>query len=352
MDSNIKGASCILRYIFISFFPTLFIAFITLNYFKIIDLSNINKDIFYITLFIYFIFLFFIPHNAYIAECKIKSNLNQLTNAIDSEIERTSIIINNQIKSVLNLRDFLEDYFSNIRNDNFAKIATSTFPMLGILGTFIAIATSMPDFTVTNSKELDTEISKLLSGLGTAFYASIFGIFLSLIWSFFERYGLSKIEKFVKSLETIYNKNLWLKQDLLKFQYEQKLLIENSFIQSLKEIFNLDFIKEINKEHLNSYEKIIQKTQENLKNIEKTLLDTSNILALNINKLHTTNKALEANESIEKNLEEFNRSSKELKDLLLSFDSSLDTALIKIDRELAKSVMHIENMVKILKEIK
>ncbi len=32
---------------------------------------------------------------------------------------------------------------------NFAKIGTSTFPMLGILGTFIAIAISMPDFTGT-----------------------------------------------------------------------------------------------------------------------------------------------------------------------------------------------------------
>ena len=51
------------------------------------------------------------------------------------------------------------------------------FPTLGILGTFISIALSMPDFTSNNIVALDSEITKLLSGVGTAFYVSIYGIF-------------------------------------------------------------------------------------------------------------------------------------------------------------------------------
>ncbi len=56
---------------------------------------------------------------------------------------------------------------------NFAVVATSLFPMLGILGTFTAIAISMPDFSIDDMGSLDKQISILLSGIGTAFYASI-----------------------------------------------------------------------------------------------------------------------------------------------------------------------------------
>ncbi len=59
-------------------------------------------------------------------------------------------------------------------------MASSLFPLLGILGTFTAIAVSMPDFSISDTDTLDKQISILLSGIGTAFYASIFGIFLSL----------------------------------------------------------------------------------------------------------------------------------------------------------------------------
>jgi len=350
-QNHSHNCSTFIRFLLVALLPTLFLAFIYLNYFHIISIGNISREILYITSFIYFVFLLFIPHNAYIAECKIKARFTQLSNALDNEIEQTSVVINNRRKSVLNIREFLQSYFSNIRNDNFAKIATSTFPMLGILGTFIAIAISMPDFTVSDTKELDKEISSLLSGVGTAFYASIFGIFLSLLWSFFERYGLSKIEKLSSSIENIYQHSIWSKQELLKFQYEQKQLLENEFTSALKEVFNLDFIKDINKEHLKSYEEIINITQNGLEHIRTSLLEASNTLSKNVKQLHSTNEAIEAQRNIQNNLAVFNKSNKELKELLLSFDNSLDTALIKIDRELAKSVDQISKMAKIVKEL-
>ena len=43
----------------------------------------------------------------------------------------------------------------------------------------------MPDFSSGNTTALEQEISLLLGGVGTAFYVSIFGIFLSIWWTFF-----------------------------------------------------------------------------------------------------------------------------------------------------------------------
>jgi len=352
MSKEIKSGSCFGKYLFIVLLPLAFVAFLGANFYGVIGVANITPHIFYTILVIFFIFLLFVPHNAYIAECRIKNQFSATQNELEKTIEKTALTINGRTKSVLNVKDFLEEYFKNVRNDNFAKIASSTFPMLGILGTFIAIAISMPDFTVSNSKELDAQISQLLSGVGTAFYASIFGIFLSLLWNFFERYGLSKIESLTSSVEDIYNQYIWSEKELVMFQYDHKHIIENEFTKSLKDIFNLDFIKDINKEHLQAYEKVIGKTQSGLKDIENSLIQTSNILIHNIQQLDVTNKSIEAKKSLEDNLEQFNNSAKELKTLLTSFDNVLDIALMKIDNELAESVMHIEHIVKSVKELK
>ena len=349
MDSK-NSSFCFGNFLLIALIPTIFVAFIGASYFKIFNIVNISMHTFYIIVFIYIIFLFFIPHNAYVASCKVKSNLPVTRNELEKSLEKTAINIGGKTKSVMSVRDFLQEYFQNIRNDNFAKIASSTFPMLGILGTFIAIAISMPDFTVSSSKELDKEISILLSGVGTAFYASIFGIFLSLLWAFFERYGLSKIEKYTRSLEEIYSNYIWSQKELLKFQFDQKTLFENDFTKHMKEIFNLDFIKDINKEHMQNYTEIISKTQEGFKSLEKSLINANTQLTNSIHELQVSSQAVDATKTIKDNLEEFNKSTKELKELLESFDNGLDDAMGKIDRELANAVLQIESMVKTLKD--
>ncbi len=350
--NNQYNSSCFGRFLLIILLPLIFLIFISLSYFGVFKVLNIHSETFYILIAIFLIFLLFVNHNAYIAECKIKKQFEVTRNELEKALDNTALEIEGQIKSVLSVRDFLEDYFRSIRDDNFAKIATSVFPMLGILGTFIAIAISMPDFTVSSSKELDSEISRLLSGVGTAFYASIFGIFLSLLWTFFEKLGLSKIERLTQSLEDIYSKYIWSNKELLKFKYNQKAIRDNELIKTLKETFNLDFIKEINKEHLESYEAIIEKTSKGLKEIEGNLIAQSTKLERVANTLKQSHDSIEARENLEKNIKEFNKSAKELNNLLTNFDLGLDNALTKIDKELASSVKEIEKMANIIKNLK
>ena len=350
--NNEHSGSCFGRFFLIALVPFLFVLFLGANFFGFINFINISAHTFYIILAIFVIFLLFIPHNAFISICKIESQFNITRNELEKNLEKTALTIEGNTKSVLSVRDFLEDYFKNIRNDNFAKVASSTFPMLGILGTFVAIAISMPDFTVSSSKELDLEISKLLSGVGTAFYASIFGIFLSLWWTFFERLGLSSIERLTLSLEDIYSKYIWSQKELLKFKYNQKAIRDNELIKALKETFNIGFIKDVNREHLESYEKIIDSTKEGLGNIEKTLSNSSEKLIKNIQEINSANDAIESKKALEANLEEFNKNAKELQKLLETFDNGLDNSLNKIDKELAQAVRHIADMVESVKELK
>ncbi|MEZ4694545.1 MAG: MotA/TolQ/ExbB proton channel family protein [Aliarcobacter sp.] len=137
--------------------------------------------------FIFFIYIFFVKHNAYFVSCKFKTQYHDLSYSLKEYINKNLLTIGDITKANGSVDDFLQDYTSNIRNTNFSSIASGIFPTLGILGTFISIAFSMPDFNAGTSSALEGEISKLLGGVGTAFYVSIYGIFLSIWWTFFEK---------------------------------------------------------------------------------------------------------------------------------------------------------------------
>mgnify|MGYP003434675363 FL=1 len=144
--------------------------------------------------FIYFIYLFFIIHNAYYVSCKFKTQYTAMFFSLKEYVDNNLLTIDNSTKANGSVDDFLKDYTSNLRNNNFSSIASGIFPTLGILGTFISIALSMPDFSSGTTDALEKEISLLLGGVGTAFYVSIYGIFLSIWWTFFEKIGMSRFE--------------------------------------------------------------------------------------------------------------------------------------------------------------
>src|SRR5574344_2444020 len=149
--------------------PSLLFAIVILCYLNILPLK---VDIHTVVLigFIYLIYLFFIRHNAYYVACKFRTLYADLQIALLDYINSNLLTIAQTSKANGSVDDFLQDYTSNLRNSNFSSIASGIFPTLGILGTFISIALSMPDFTSNNIVALDSEITKLLSGVGTAFY--------------------------------------------------------------------------------------------------------------------------------------------------------------------------------------
>ena len=173
--------------------PTALFAIIVLCYFGFFPLKVEIHSVVLIG-FIYLIYLFFIRHNAYYVSCKFKTQYEELFFYLKNYINNNLLTIGDITKANGSANDFLKDYTSNIRNTNFSSIASGIFPTLGILGTFISIAFSMPDFSSGTSNALEKEITVLLGGVGTAFYVSIFGIFLSIWWTFFEKIGMSRFE--------------------------------------------------------------------------------------------------------------------------------------------------------------
>ena len=293
---------------------------------------------------ILFIFLLFISHNASYSFCKISKSFNTLEEDLEEALKKNGLTIMGKTKSTLNIEEFLEEYFKDIRDNNFARVASSIFPMLGILGTFIAIAISMPDFTVDSTKKLDKEISILLSGVGTAFYASIYGIFLSLWWTFFEKRGQSQIDRLLLELERLYNSHIWQKSELIKHQHQQTELRDKEVIKALKEAFNMDYIKDLHSQYLKSFENITDQSNRSLKLLTQKMQLVSDELRRTLMSLEDKKGQAEAEALLRENLKEFVKASKSLQEGLERFDSSMEKNLKNIDYELANAVERLGRM--------
>ncbi len=196
--------------------------------------------------FIYFIYLFFVVHNAYYVSCKFKTQQESMFFNLKDYIDNNLLTIDNTTKANGSVDDFLKDYTSNLRNNNFSSIASGIFPTLGILGTFISIALSMPDFSSSNTTALEQEISVLLGGVGTAFYVSIYGIFLSIWWTFFEKIGMSRFEHDTYKIKEATKSYFWTKIDIESIHIRSNLDNFSKMSEVFEKITSNNMIDNIN----------------------------------------------------------------------------------------------------------
>lgn len=296
------------RFLVISSVPILLFIMLLLGFNNYIPLKVEIHSIVIIFL-ILIIFLFFTSHNAWYSFSIFKKRLDNSKESINTFLDSKPLTLNGKTKSYASLDDYLENLSANLRNDNFANIASSIFPTLGILGTFTAIAISMPNFTVDSKQALENEITLLLSGVGTAFYASIYGIFLSIWWVFFEKRGLTKIENEINSIKSSYKDKIWTQKE-----FEIAKLLQNSegdFIKKIEAVLTPDYIS--------SLDNMIKHKLEYLSQINRAFVAIESKISTNYAKLSSMfensvekqEKLLESFETIQKSIEKINESFEE-----------------------------------------
>ncbi len=349
IDEEKKNKRCYEYFITILSVPLMVILSIILSYIGILGLNvEIHSVVVISTIFI--IFVLFIRHNANYSICQMKNSFAKMENSLRDALKDNSLSIMGETKSTLNIHEYISEYYKDIRNDNFAQVATSIFPMLGILGTFIAIAISMPDFSVKDVTSLDKEITILLSGIGTAFYASIFGIFLAIWWTYFEKSGVSKVDRYILELEKLYSKHIWKKSELIKHQHQQNELKDQEIIKTLKETFSLDFIRELNEQYMKNFKLITDNTTEAFTQLGNTLSDSSKDLRNTLDRIDKAQESIDAVETIKHSIEDFSDTAKTLSKTLDKFDNSVDKTFVKIDNEIGDIVHRLGDFASIISE--
>lgn len=276
-----KGANCFFKTLTLLSVPIFLFLFAIAGYFKVI---NFNVEIHSILMIgsIFMIYLFFVRHNAYYASCKLRRNFIDVKADLLKYINKNLLSIAGIEKANAPLDDFLKEEAKTMRNENFSSIAAGIFPTLGILGTFISIAISMPDFSSQTSQVLEEEISKLLGGVGTAFYVSIYGIFLSIWWIFFEKSGMSRFQKDALIIKDATRDYFWQKEEIEQTYFRKSM--EN--FEKLNSVFDTfasgTFVENLNKalaQRMHIFEQIIEHEQKATDKVAKLLEDGSSKIA-------------------------------------------------------------------------
>lgn len=95
--------------------------------------------------------------------------------------------------------EFSYDYFNEKQllssNTNLRLINSipATLVGIGILGTFVGLTYGISNFQTDSTEDIKNSIQILLSGMGTAFVSSIYGMLLSLVFTFFEKMQVNSL---------------------------------------------------------------------------------------------------------------------------------------------------------------
>jgi biopolymer transport protein ExbB/TolQ len=344
-----ENGDCLQYFWIILSIPLAVLVMVALGYIGIVPLK-VEMHTLSVVGIIFTIFIFFVKHNANYAICQMRGNKQQMEQSLKKALENNALSIMDETKSTLNVHEYIKEYYKDIRNDNFAQVAPSIFPMLGILGTFIAIAISMPDFTVKDVTALDKEITILLAGIGTAFYASIYGIFLSIWWTYFEKRGVSKADKYILELEKLYQPHIWKKSELIKHEHMQNSLKDQEIVKTLKETFNMDFVKELNEQYMKNFRVIVEDTTRTFTLLSDNMSHASRDLRNTVAVIEKRRESINAVEAIRQNIEGFNQNAEVLHHAIDKFDASIDKSFVKIDSEIASIVEKLGEFAVIISE--
>ena len=344
MNTLHAKVNCSANFIVIALLPLLFFVTMLAGYLGFIPLNIPLYTLVYIG-FIFLVFLLFIKHNANYAACKMRGTQLEMESSLKKELIAKSLTLGEESKSILDIDKFLNHFYRDVRNDNFVSVASSIFPMLGILGTFVAMAISMPNFSASSADALDSEISTLLSGVGSAFFASIYGIFLSLLWTYFEKRGLSKIDNYFHNIETLFASHIWSEDELSIHQHSKSDLEENRFLSALKETFDLSFIRDINQQQLEAFKEVMHESNQNFTLLANTIDQASQQIQGSLAIIDQSTTAVDAQNQIKSQLERFVTATEALEKSTKLYAGQMDTTLNKsfekIDAEIGDIVVKL-----------
>ncbi len=337
---NRQRGNCWIRLLWLGVVPLLIFAGSVAAYLGYISLRMELHSVTMIGM-IFVIYLFFIKHNAYYGACKFKRVQHALGTALEHYIEKNLLDIGGVRKANAPFDQFIKNFTASLRNDNFASVAASVFPTLGILGTFISIALTMPDFSSQDSAQLEQEISQLLGGVGTAFYVSIFGIFLSLWWIFFEKKGMSEFERGVRIIREKTRGYFWTKEEIEQVHFTQSMKNYENLNAIFSKITSNEFLDNIQNalhERLGLFESIIHHEQ---KALRKSSEHFEEILRLSDRSMQMSEQLFNAYENIGAKMQEIIQSLEQSQKLMRLANQELtikEENLMTATRTLHKSV--------------
>ena len=345
----------------IIFAPTLVFLIFVLGFLNLIVLKVEIHSLLMLGV-LYLIALISARHNAEFGVSVFEKNIENFKSNLKNFIMKTLFNVGETKKSSAKFETFVAEYLQNIRNDNYASAMSGIFPMMGILGTFISIAISMPNFSSSNINALEGEIAQLLGGVGTAFYVSIYGIFLAIWWIYFEKRGISKFEKIIAKYNLATRNFFWEKDEILIALTRTGLNKVDLIAHTLTHSLNNEFVAKLNaliEDKFSAFSKILDLEQNASKLAAEQVLNAQTLVHENIEiykKSHLDfekiissfsrlgNEIVTIQNSLSAQNREFLNANRQSADELLKFSARLLQSLNKFDVVAQNLSQNLERM--------
>ncbi len=349
-----KG-SCALRLIALVWVPLLMFLVVVGGYAGLLPFQTEVHSVILIGL-VFVVYLFLMQHNAYFASCAFKKRFSEMKEQLTLYINNNLLTIADTTKANVPLDSFMKEFSTTLRNENYSSIAAGIFPTLGILGTFISIALTMPDFSSQTANALEREISQLLGGVGTAFYVSIYGIFLSIWWIFFEKSGMSRFERDVRLIKAETRAFFWEKEEIEQTYFQKSMENFEKLNSVFDNISSQEFIENMNRtleQRMMIFDAVIEREQQAVEHASRQIrqgADEMEGLALYREEMLSANKEVTENMKhfvgrLEENTKELTLANEALgshRGNVAEITQQLDENVVKLSHTLAH--LNVENI--------
>lgn len=187
---------------------------------------------------IIFIFFFYQALKVYrLSSILKKVNKNEDQMKALSETKRLILILNDY-KASINIEvnggqktnvpasEFFSEFNAcKVRSINMRMLdtASGTLVGLGLLGTFLGLTLGIQDFDSSNTENIQKSIQTLLSGMGTAFFTSLVGMSLSLVYTFFDKRWRNKLSRQLFDLTEKLDSLYYIDDVTLALLHQQKI---------------------------------------------------------------------------------------------------------------------------------
>jgi DNA repair exonuclease SbcCD ATPase subunit len=157
------------------------------------------------------------------------TRINELVSVYQGKISIDTPKGNN--KTTLKAEEFFnEEQMALVVNTNMHAImsAPSILSGLGVLGTFVGLAVAVTNFDSSNAEMISTSIKNLLSGMGTAFYTSLLGMSLSIVYIFFQKATFNQLGKSLLKLCSALDSSFYISDlDVIRMENSEQTRLQN-----------------------------------------------------------------------------------------------------------------------------
>lgn len=196
-------------------------------------------------------------------------NMKQLEDSFRDDVfkERWEYYTNSEMSS--NLSEYLdEDELLEIYEKNYCDMIPGLLTAMGILGTFLGLIFSISSFNLDNPNALEMALGNIVGGMNVAFYTSVYGVALSIIFNLVfkscQRKFLLHFQELRSYVEIYFKGAVSGDTNRQLIEYSK---IQQESLQKIREIMEADMAQEIGDKIGESIEPVFQEINKSLNRV-------------------------------------------------------------------------------------